>query len=146
MKSTLFLRIASVLTMIHSILHTIGGVFGKPGPGAASVAFAAMQANQFMVYGLTRTYADFYLGLGLALTISMTVEAIVFWQLGTLAKTHARAIRPIAATFAVGYLVIAVNSWFHFFQAPVVVEILIALCLVMAVMTAEPASPAGARR
>ena len=35
MKSTIFLRIASVLTLIHAILHTIGGVFGKPEPGAA---------------------------------------------------------------------------------------------------------------
>ena len=29
MKTTLFLRIASVLTLIHAVLHTIGGVFGK---------------------------------------------------------------------------------------------------------------------
>ena len=145
MIPTLFLRIASVLTMIHAILHTIGGVFGKPGPGAASVAFAAMQANQFLVYGLPRTYADFYMGLGLALTISMTVEAIVFWQLGALAKTHAPAIRPIVATFAVGYLVIAVNSGFHFFQAPVVVEILIALCLITAAVHSKPASPVRAQ-
>jgi hypothetical protein len=142
MKSTLFLRIASVLTLIHSILHTIGGVFSKPDPGAASVAFAAMQSNQFLVMGLSRTYADFYMGLGLALTISMTVEAIVFWQLGSLAKTHAPAIRPIAATFAVGYLFIAVNSGFHFFQAPVVFEILIALCLGLAIFTAKPVAAA----
>ena len=30
MKPVLYLRIASILTLIHSILHTIGGVFGKP--------------------------------------------------------------------------------------------------------------------
>jgi hypothetical protein len=87
MKPTLFLRIASVLTFIHAVLHTIGGVFGKPGPGAAAVAFAAMQANQFLVMGLPRTYAEFYRGMGIAMTISMTAEAIVFWQLGSLAKT-----------------------------------------------------------
>ena len=146
MKPVLFLRIASVLTLIHAILHTIGGVFGKPMPGAASVAFAAMQSNQFLVMGLPRTYADFYMGLGLGATISMTVEAIVLWQLASLAKTHASAIRPIAATFAIGYLFIAVNSWFHFFHGPVIAEILIALCLIMAAVTAKPASPVRAER
>ena len=38
MKPVAFLRIASVLTLIHSILHTIGGVFGKPDPGASATA------------------------------------------------------------------------------------------------------------
>jgi hypothetical protein len=142
MKPTLFLRIASVLTFIHAALHTIGGVFGKPGPGAASVAFAAMQANQFMVYGLPRTYAEFYRGMGLAMTISMTAEAFLFWQLGSLARTLAARLRPIIAAFAVAYLVIAVNSWCYFFQAPVVVEVLIALCLVLAIVTAKPAASA----
>jgi len=138
MKPTLFLRIASVLTFIHAVLHTIGGVFGKPGPGAAAVAFAAMHANQFMVYGLTRTYAEFYRGMGIAMTISMTAEAIVFWQLGSIARTHAARLRPIIATFAVAYLAIAVNSWCYFFQAPVIVEVLIALCLILAIVTAKP--------
>jgi hypothetical protein len=142
MKPTIFLRIASVLTMIHSILHTIGGVFGKAEPGPAAVAYAAMQANQFMVYGLPRTYADFHRGLGLAVTVFLTIEAIVFWQLGSLAKTHAREIRPILATFVVAYLAMAVNSSFYFFQAPVVFEVIIAGCLAMAIFTAKPATTA----
>jgi hypothetical protein len=40
-KSVLFLRIAAFLTFIHAVLHTIGGVFGKVGPGPASVAVEA---------------------------------------------------------------------------------------------------------
>jgi len=137
MKPTIFLRIASALTLVHAILHTIGGVFGKPGPGAAAVAFAAMQSNQFLVMGLTRTYADFYRGMGLAGTISMTAESIVFWQLGSLAKTHALRLRPILATFAIAYMALAVNSSFYFFLGPVITEILIALCLGLAIATAK---------
>ena len=34
MKPVIYLRIASILTLIHSILHTVGGVFGKPPSGA----------------------------------------------------------------------------------------------------------------
>ena len=36
MKPTIFLRSASVLTLIHSVLHTIGGVFGNLRPGIAA--------------------------------------------------------------------------------------------------------------
>ena len=35
--------------------------------------------------------------MGLGVTIFLTVEAIVFWQLGTLAKTDAARLRPILA-------------------------------------------------
>src|SRR4051795_6318479 len=128
MKPVVFLRIASVLTLVHSVLHTMGGVFGKPEPGLAAATEAAMRANQFVVFGLTRTYFQFYRGLGLGITIFLTAEAIVFWQLGTLAKTDAQRLRPILVTFMVAYLVFAVNSYAYFFLGPVITEILIAAC------------------
>ena len=140
MKASLFLRIASVLTLIHAVLHTIGGVFSDAGPGPASVAVAAMKANQFLLMGFTRSYWDFYRGMGLAATISLTAEAVLFWQLGSLAKTDSRRLRPILATFLVAYSVLAVNSYTYFFLGPVIVEILIALCLGMAIVAAKPAS------
>jgi len=137
MKPVVFLRIASVLTLIHSVLHTIGGVFGKPDPGAAATAWAAMKANEFAVFGTTRSYFEFYRGLGLGITIFLTAEAIVFWQLGTLAKGEAARLRPVIATFMIAYLVFAANSYEYFFFMPVITEILIAACLGMAIATAK---------
>jgi hypothetical protein len=142
MKPIVFLRIASILTLIHSVLHTIGGVFGKPEKGIAAATEAAMRANQFVAFGFTRTYFQFYRGMGLGITIFLTAEAIVFWQLGTLAKTDAARLRPIIATFMVAYLVFAVNSYIFIFLAPVIVETLIAACLGMAILTAKAAQPA----
>ena len=135
-KPVLFLRIASVLTLIHAVLHTIGGVFGKVGPGPAEVAVEAMKVNQFLLMGNMRSFWDFYRGMGLAATISLTSEAVLFWQLGTLAKTDARRLRPIVTTFAVAYSVLAVNSNIYFFVAPVIAEILIVACLGLAFVTA----------
>ena len=141
MKPVVFLRIASVLTMIHSVLHTVGGVFGKPSPGLAATTIETMKANAFPALGVTRTYFDFFRGMGLAVTIFLTIEAIAFWQLGTLAKTDAARLRPIIATFLVGYLAMAVNSYMYFFLAPVVVEAVIAICLGMAIVTAKAPDP-----
>jgi hypothetical protein len=142
MKPALFLRIAAVLTFIHAVLHTIGGVFSKPGPGPATIAFQAMKMNQFLLAGYTRSYADFYRGLGLCITIFLTAEAVVFWQLGSLAQTDARPLRPILATFLVAYATLAANSCAYFFLGPVIVEILIAACLGFAIVAAK--SPAAA--
>jgi len=137
MKPTIFLRIASALTLIHSILHTVGGVFSSPGPGAAAVAYAAMQSNQFLLLGHLRSYADFYRGLGLGITIFLTVDALVLWLLASLAKTDAARLRPILAVYLAGYLVFSVNSWFYFFIGPVIAELLIVACLAGAILTAK---------
>ncbi|MGB0122489.1 MAG: hypothetical protein WA419_16865 [Silvibacterium sp.] len=137
MKPVLLLRIASVLTFIHAALHTFGGVFGKVTPGPATVAVQAMRLNQFLVMGHTRSYWDFYRGLGLAVTILLTAEAVVFWQLSSLAKTDSRRLRPILAVFVTAYLVFAVNSYAYFFPGPVIVETLIAILLGLAIVTAS---------
>lgn len=137
MKAVIFLRIASVLTLIHSILHTVAGVFGQPTPGPAEQAVAVMKANEFVLLGALRTYWDFYIGFGLMVTMFLTAEAIVFWLLASLARTEGRRVRPVIFVFALGYLALAVNSIRFFFVAPVINEGLIALCLVLAMVTAK---------
>jgi hypothetical protein len=139
MKPFIFLRIASILTIIHAGLHTVGGVFGAPPPAAAQVV-QAMKTVFFPAMGVTRNYWEFHLGLGLAVTIFLTLESIVFWQLGTLAKTNAKQLRPVLATFLVGYFALAVNSWEFFFSGPVLTEVLIAGCLAMAIWKAPQAA------
>lgn len=132
MKATILLRIASVLTLVHAVLHTIGGVFGKTPPGPASVAVAAMRANEFAFMGAMRTYWDFQRGLGLAVTIFLTMEALVFWVLANIAKRDGRALRPVLAIFALGYLAFAVDSMVYFFTFAAVMEAVIAILLVWA--------------
>jgi hypothetical protein len=144
MKPVLFLRIASVLTLIHAVLHTVGGVFGKADSGPAAIAEQAMQVNQFLLAGHMRSYFDFYRGMGLAVTILLTAESVVFWQFGSLAKSDPKRLRPILGTFLVAYAVLAVNSYTYFFLGPVIAEILIVLSLGMAIVTAKAVAPARA--
>jgi hypothetical protein len=144
MKPVLFLRIASVLTFIHAVLHTIGGVFGRVEPGPAAVAVEAMKTNQFLLMGHMRSFWDFYRGMGLTVTIFLTAESILFWQLASLAKADPHRLRPIMATFLVAYAAIAVNSYTYFFLGPVIFEILIVACLGLAIVTAKPQAAAYA--
>ncbi|MGA7830800.1 MAG: hypothetical protein WCA21_07565 [Terracidiphilus sp.] len=141
-KPVVFLRIAAVLTFIHAALHTVGGVFGPIDPGPATVAAQAMKANQFLAFGHMHSFWEFYRGMGLGVTIFLTAESIVFWQLSTLAKTDVGRFQPLLITFAVAYAVFAVNSNSYFFLAPVIFEILIATSLVLAFATAKSPSKA----
>ena len=138
MKPALFLRIASILTLVHSVLHTIGGVFGKPEPGVAEATDAIMRANHFPVLGVTRSYFEFYRGLGLGITVFLTAEAIVFWLLASLAKEQAVELRPILWVFSLAYVALVVNSYVYFFSGPVINEALIAACLIGAIATVKP--------
>ena len=136
-KPVVFLRTASVLTLIHAVLHTIGGVFSEADPGPASIAVAAMKANQFLLMGNMRSYWEFYRGMGLCVSLFLTAEAVVFWQLGQLAKSDARRLRPVLITFLIAYALLAVNSYTYFFFAPVVTELLISGSLGVAIVTAN---------
>ena len=138
MRSVIFLRIASVLTLIHAALHTIGGVFGSAAPGIQQATVATMKANVFPALGAMRSYWDFYRGMGLAVSVFLVVEGVVFWQLSSLAKADGLRLRPVLAVFSVGYLGFAVVSYRYFFWAPVITEILIALCLGLAIGSAKP--------
>jgi hypothetical protein len=145
MKPVLFLRIASVLTLIHALLHTIGGVFGKM-PSNLLPVVTAMQENQAMFMGAMRTMWDFQRGFGLVVSLSLTMEGLVFWQLATLAKSDALRLRPILTTFMVGYLCFSVISYRYFFLGPVITEILIALCLGLAIAGAKQVAGEGVGR
>lgn len=140
MKTVVFLRIASVLTLIHSVLHTIGGVFGKP-VNAAAAAVAANMRTPFPVLGVTRSYSDFYLGMGLAVTIFLTMDAALLWVLSNMARSDGVRLRPLIFLFAFGYLAFAADSYLLFFSLPVITELLIAGFLIAAGLTAGAANP-----
>jgi hypothetical protein len=137
MKPVIYLRAASLLTLLHAVLHTVGGVFGKADPGPQQAAVAAMKANQFPLMGATRSYWSFHMGFGLAVSIFLTLAAVVLWQLSSLAKTDSYRLRPIYWAFLLGFVAMAVNSYAYFFPPPVITELIIAACLAMAIVTSR---------
>ena len=132
MTPVTWLRVAAVLTIIHAVLHTVGGVYGAIAPGPEAVAVTAMKANEFMAFGHPHTMWGFYRGMGLAVSVFLVLAAVVLWLLAYLVKRDGALLRPVVFMFAVGFLAMAVISWQFFFIAPVIVELLIAACLVMA--------------
>ncbi|UWZ83355.1 LIC_13387 family protein [Occallatibacter riparius] len=138
MRAAIFLRTAAVLVGIQSVLHTVGGVFGKPLPGAAETAYAAMKSNHFLVMGQDRSYWMFFIGFGLCMTVSMVMEAVVFWLLASAVAQQGVRLRPIVAVFTVGYTALTILAGMFFFPIPTVWDVLVVGCLFAATVSLKP--------
>lgn len=136
MKTTLLVRIASALLFLHTGLHLLADR-GAPEPGAQLIASSAMKSNPFQVMGVTRTFWDFYRGFSLFGTILMLAAAVVLWQVATLAKKDAAAVRPIIATFAFAFLATALCAYKFLVPPPAIMELVIAAILGFAAIGAR---------
>jgi hypothetical protein len=144
-SAAFFLRVASVLSVLHCIGHTIGGVFGVDAPlGTKEGAVVeVMKSNQFDVMGATRSYWDFLIGYGLTISVSSLIQAVVFWQLAGLAKTEPGRVRPIIAAFFFANLGFAILAWRYFFMPPFVGAVLTTIVLGVAYLGAGRAAGRG---
>ena len=133
-SAAFLLRVASVLTLLHCIGHTIGGVFSVDAPPGTKegAVVSTMKSNQFDVMGATRSFWDFFIGYGLTISVSELLQAVVFWQLAGLAKADPLRMRPIIAVFLLANLGFAILAWRYFFLPPLLGDLLIAIALALA--------------
>src|SRR6202035_1030046 len=120
---------AAVLSLINCAGHT-SGLFSSPRHGAEEVAvLETLKSHEFDGMGSGRSYCDILFGDGLSVSITLLVEAILFWQLAAVAKRNPVATRPIVALFFFNCIGVAIVSWKYFFIGPAVTQLLIAACL-----------------
>ncbi|HTW44870.1 MAG TPA: hypothetical protein VMD58_04945 [Acidobacteriaceae bacterium] len=143
MKPTIFLRIASVLTLFFCAGHTVGGVLSKPAPGIQAFVVQTMKANPFDVMGHPRTFWDFNLGYGLLISIVLFIHSLLFWQLAALVKTDGMRLRPILALLFVEFAAQAPIAARYFFVGPGIISAVIAVCLAAAFFTVHPQASAA---
>ena len=129
MKAAIWLRVASVLTLLHGVLHEVNDFFGKPEPGPQTAAISAMKLNSFVLMGESRTFWDFYRGFSYLGGISLIVEAIVFWQLASLARRNTPGLWPVIATFAFSFVATSLIAYKFLIPPPAIMELVIAACL-----------------
>ncbi|HEX3471488.1 MAG TPA: hypothetical protein VHT28_09915 [Silvibacterium sp.] len=138
MKPTLFLRIASILTLIFCVGHTVGGVLSPPAPGVQAFVVQTMKANPFDAFGGMRTFWDFHLGYGLIISVVLLSHSILFWLLGNLVRQDGTRLRPIFLLLSLEFLAQAPIAFRYFFLGPGIISLVIAACLAAAFFTARP--------
>jgi hypothetical protein len=142
MKPSIWLRVAAILTLIHAVLHTVGGMFGSPRNTLQAAARSVVQSLHFDAFGSNRSYWDFYFGFGLATSVTLFLLTALLWQLASLVKTDPSKARPFLAMLFITFIALAVISWIYFFAPPFVFEIVIAVCIGAAFVLAGKRNPA----
>ena len=135
MRTTLLLRVASVTSLLFAAGHTVGGTQEWSPMGETDV-LQAMRTHRFDVMGLSRTYLDFYRGFGYTLTVTLLLQAVLLWQVASLARTEPRGVSPMIASFVLASLASTVIAWAIILPVPAVFSTVLTACLAAALLTA----------
>jgi hypothetical protein len=131
MKAPLLLRIASIITLLLAVGHTSGGL-SFWSPAGETEVLRAMRSFHFDAGGISRTYLDFYLGFGFIIGVYLLAQAVVLWQLASMAKADPIRVRPLVGSFLLASVVSVFLSWRFIFLLPVVSFTAVAVCLGLA--------------
>jgi hypothetical protein len=135
MKTTPFLRLASVISLLFAAGHTLGGRKAWTFTGETEV-LQPMRTYQIQTMGVTRTYMDFYRGFGFTLSVFLVLQAVVLWQLATIARTNPAQVRPIILSVLVASIVNAILTWQFIFPVPAVFCVVVTAFLIAAFVAA----------
>lgn len=117
--------------MLFAAGHALG-VTSDWSPMGETEVLDAMRTVRFDVMGVNRTYLDFYHGFGHTLTVFMLLQAIVLWQLATLAKSAPLQARGMVASFALASLAGGIIAWKFIVPIPAIFSAILTVCLVLA--------------
>jgi hypothetical protein len=136
MFTSVLLRVASGLSLLFAAGHLMGGL-KKWSPMGPNRILAAMTDVRFQTLGVSRSYADFFMGFGWSIGVAMLLQAVLLWQLSGLAREHAARTRPMIAAFAAANLASALIAWRFLFPIPALFSLLVLVSLVAAYLTAR---------
>ena len=117
MTTSLLLRIASVISLVFTAGHTLGGV-QKWSPMGENEVLKAMSIVRFDTMGANRSYLDFFMGFGWSISVFMLLQTVLLWQLASLARSNPALVRPMVAVFALATLASGVIAWRLIFPIP----------------------------
>ena len=136
MTTTLFLRIASAISLLFTLGHSSGGL-QKWSPMGDNDVLKAMRAVHFDVMGANRSYLDFYMGFGWSISVAMLMQTVLLWQMASLARTNAASVRPMIAVIALATVASGVIAWRFIFPVPALFSIALVIPLAAAYFVAR---------
>jgi hypothetical protein len=136
MTTTRLLRIASVISLIFTVGHSMGGL-KRWSPMGENPVLKSMTEVRFDTMGANRSYLDFFMGFGWSLSVVMLMESILLWQLASLAKSEPARLRPMILVIATATVGTGVIAWRFIFPVPVLFSAALLVALGLAYVTAR---------
>jgi hypothetical protein len=131
MTSTLWLRVSAAIALLFAVGHTLGGL-QHWSPMGENPVLKAMRDSRFDIMGASRSYLDFYMGFGYALSVVQGMLAVLLWQLATLARTNALGVRPMIAVIALASAASGIIAWRFISPAPALFSLVLVVSLAVA--------------
>ena len=91
-----------------------------------------MKTVRFDTMGANRSYFDFYMGFGHSLSVTQVMQAVLLWQLATLARTNAASVRPMIAVIGLATALGGVIAWRFIFPVPALFSLVLVGSLAVA--------------
>jgi hypothetical protein len=131
MTTTLWLRVAAVISLLFTAGHSLGGR-KQWSPMGDNEVLRQMTAVRFDAMGASRSYLDFFMGFGWSIGIAMLLQTILLWQMATLARTNPAAVRPMIGVFVLATAASALIAWRYIFPVPAMFAAVLMVTLAMA--------------
>lgn len=129
MNPKLLLRIASILMLIHCVLHTIGFSGWKTDPNPARrAAIQLMNGPKLSFMGASRNLAEYYDGFGYAASIALFLISVTLWIVSGELRSKSTLASKIIFVFSAGLFVWGIDELIFFFPFAAVITLLSSLC------------------
>jgi hypothetical protein len=138
MSTSIWLRVAAVISLFFTVGHFMGGLQNWS-PMTANPVLESMRTVRFSVMGVDRSYLDFYLGFGHTLTVSLLFQSLLLWMLGNVARKDVALARPMIAVFAVSSALSGVIAWRYILPIPALCSLALCATLIVALIAAQRA-------
>jgi hypothetical protein len=133
-RPALWLRLASIMTLLFALGHTIG--FSAPSADTNErVARHAMQTMSFDLAGTSVNYWGLYLGFGYSVGLFLALQSVLLWLAAGAAAGNEKASSASILAFLVCNVINLAFLLKYFFIVPQVMEGAIILFLVIALVT-----------
>jgi hypothetical protein len=134
--TTLLLRIASVISLVFTAGHSLGGL-KRWSPMGDNDVLRTMAAVYFDTRGAHRSYLDFFMGFGWSISVAMLLQTLLLWQMASLARTDVANVRPMIAVFALASFATGIIAWRFIFPIPALFSSVLTITLVAAYVVAR---------
>ena len=131
MTTTFMLRVASAISALFAIGHSLGGL-QHWSPFADNLVLHAMTAVHFHVMGVNRSYLQLYDGLGWTISVFMAMQTVLLWQLAALARTNSGQARAMIVPIALAALANGIIAWRLILPVPALFSAVLLAALVLA--------------
>lgn len=114
MNPKLFLRLAAILMLLHTIGHTFGALSWKEAPNETiGTVINAMQTNHFDFMGRSTSLANFYQGYGITMILVLLFIVLLLWLLSH--ETRNALAAGLLTPLTIFLTVLAVIEYIYFF-------------------------------